>query len=130
MRKWIPAAGLSAAAATGLLLVGHPKAADAQQATERVAVVQMPVTETVFLSGGVDVEYAKGHEAVKSVSVSFPAHQVTSAEVVLKGFDIAFIDAEHPVHQTKIKLENVQVSGETVKFDARMVIRDNSGDLD
>ena len=126
MRKWIPAAGLSAVAATGLLLVNQPRAVNAQVVAPPPAVA----ADTVFLSGGVDVEYAKGVEAVKPVSVNFPGRQVLGAEVMLKGFDISFIDAEHPVHQQKIKLENVQVSGETVKFDTRVVIRDNSGDID
>lgn len=132
MRKWMPAAGLSAVAATGLLLINSAGAQQMSPATPPPVTAPPPaaMADTTFLAGGVDVEYAKGMEAVKPVTVSFPGRQVLSAEVMLKGFDIAFVDAEHPVHQTKIKLENVQISGETVKFDARMVIRDNSGDID
>ena len=93
-------------------------------------VVTVQPVETVFTGGGVDFEPTKGTEAVKPVQVSFPGRTVQSAEVMLKAFDVSFVDAEHPVHQTRVKLENVQISGEVVKFDARVAIRDNSGEYD
>ena len=129
MRKSAPALTIAAVAAAGLLWASHPKAADAQTAVVP-ATVTVPLTETVFVSGGVDYDKTKGTEASKPVSVSFPGRQVQSAEVVLKGFDVQYLDAEHPVHQVKVKFDNVQSGGEAVKFDAHVLIRDNSGDID
>ena len=124
MRKSAPAITFAALAAAGLVWIVAPKNAGAQMAAN-------PATaDTVFVSGSVDFEKTKGTEASKPVNVSFQGRSVLSAEAVLKGYDVQYDDAEHPVHEVKVKLDNVVINGETVKFDAHALIRDNSGNID
>ena len=87
-------------------------------------------SEIDFRSGTISIGITKGTEAVVPTSVNFANRQVLSAQVLLKGFDIEYIDADHALHREVVRFENIDAQGETVKFDTRVLLRDNSGDID
>lgn len=130
MNKWIPAAiGLGVSGLVGTAFL--PSDSVAQEAVAKPAAVNdIRTADIEFRSGTVDIDKTSGKEAVVSTPAVFQGRQVLSAEVLLKGFDLHYVSGEHPINQQVIRFENVQIQGETVKFDTRAVLKDNSGKMD
>ena len=130
MRKLAAFLGTGILGTSALLISAHSRAV--AQSTPPTAIVATPVTliTSDFRSGTIDFDKTTGMVAAKTTTVSFQGRQVISAEVMLKGFDVEFVDAEHPVHREMVKFDNIQLDGENVKFDTHLLIRDNSGNID
>lgn len=129
MNKWTATAiGLGISGIVGTALM--PADTSAQDVARPAVVGDARTADIEFRSGTIDIDRTVGKEAVLPTAVTFQGRQVLSAEVLLKGFDLHYVGSEHPVHQQVIRFENVQIQGETVKFDTRAVLRDHSGKLD
>ncbi len=128
MNRFIPTLALGSAALIGSAF--YANSTSAQDARAPVVATDARSADVEFRSGTVDIDKTSGKEALVPTTISFQGRQVLSAEVVLKGFDIHYVAGEHPLNQQLIRFETVQLQGETVKFDTRAVLRDNSGKMD
>ena len=132
MRKTMNAVVGTGVVTAAMLLVGsRGNTAVAQpEPPPPPAVAPSSAIQTEFRSGTVDVPETKGTEATKTVTVSFQGRNVVSAEVLLKGFDVKFVDAEHAFHEQKVRFDNLRINGESVTFDTHLLVRDNTGNMD
>ena len=126
MRNW-QRISLSTVAATA---IGSAYFAAPTHADPTAVVIAQPPVETDFRSGVITIDTTKGTEAVVPTSVNFEGRQVLSAQVLLKGFDVQFDDSDHALHRELVRFENIDIQGSTVKFDTRLLLRDNSGNID
>lgn len=67
----------------------------------------------------------------QSMNLSFTfGSNIRNADAAINGFDIGFVDDDHPILRTQIDTEIVSISGATVVVRVNFSLRDNSGNFD
>ena len=80
---------------------------------------------------GIDFDPTAGQIQTESRTIGFGKH-INRATAAVNGFDVRYTNGEHPTLRQLVDISTVSIDNntQTVTVTARLLIRDNSGNID